>query len=59
MDVSSPLAVTGLKFNKSLVGWLVGWWSTKIEDQARTSPPAEAWGSSRPLNAAKVQPPQT
>ncbi len=42
-----------------LVGWLVGWWSTKIEDQARTSPPAEAWGSSRPLNAAKVQPAQT
>ena len=39
--------------------WLVGWWSTKIEDQARTSPPAEAWGSSRPLNAAKVQPAQT
>ena len=35
------------------VGWLVGSWSSKVGDRARTSPPAIAWGSSRPSKCSQ------
>ena len=38
---------------KHMVGWLVGSWSSKVGDRARTSPPAIAWGSSRPSKCSQ------